>query len=97
MTLDTRLQKITSAGRSAKIGERNYCPDSFAGCWHRKRGCTDIGGTFHQLWSVAAVNKSLAIISDARLSGRTDQAIVTERLLSISGEDSLTIDIRTGR
>lgn len=34
----------------------------------------------------------LAIVSDARLSGRTDQAIVVERLLSISGEDSLTID-----
>jgi putative DNA primase/helicase len=36
--------------------------------------------------------KPLAIISDARLSGRSDQAIVTERLLSISGEDAQTID-----
>jgi len=34
----------------------------------------------------------LAIISDARLSGRTDQAVVVERLLSISGEDSITVD-----
>lgn len=33
------------------------------------------------------LNETLAIISDARLSGRTDAAVVTERLLSISGED----------
>ena len=38
------------------------------------------------------INKPLAIISDARLSGRTDQAVIVERLLSISGEDILTID-----
>lgn len=38
------------------------------------------------------VGKSLAIISDARLSGRADQVAVVERLLSITGEDSLTID-----
>lgn len=38
------------------------------------------------------LGKTLAIFSDARLSGRTDQSVVTERLLSITGEDSLTID-----
>lgn len=38
------------------------------------------------------LNKTLATISDARLSKRTDQAIVVERLLSISGEDSLMVD-----
>jgi putative DNA primase/helicase len=37
------------------------------------------------------INKRLAVISDARLSGRTDQAVITERLLTISGEDSITI------
>lgn len=42
------------------------------------------------LWPL--VGKSLAIIGDARLSGRTDSAVVIERLLSISGEDSITID-----
>lgn len=40
----------------------------------------------------ALLNKSLAIISDARLSSRVDQAVVVERLLSISGEDALTVD-----
>lgn len=38
------------------------------------------------------IDRPLAIISDARLSGRVDQAIIVERLLSISGEDVLTVD-----
>lgn len=38
------------------------------------------------------IGKPLAIISDARLGSRSDQAAISERLLSISGEDSLTID-----
>jgi len=38
------------------------------------------------------IGKRLAIVSDARLSGKTDQSIIVERLLSITGEDSLTID-----
>ena len=38
------------------------------------------------------VGKPLAIIGDARLSGRTDTGIIVEALLSISGEDTITID-----
>jgi putative DNA primase/helicase len=38
------------------------------------------------------LGKSVAIIADARLSGRVDQSKIVERLLSISGEDSLTVD-----
>jgi putative DNA primase/helicase len=38
------------------------------------------------------LGKSLAIIGDARLSGKSDQCRIVERLLSISGEDSLTVD-----
>lgn len=38
------------------------------------------------------IDKRLAIISDARLSARSDQAVIAERLLSISGEDGQTID-----
>ena len=37
------------------------------------------------------LGKSLAVISDARFSGR-NSAVIIERLLSISGEDALTID-----
>jgi putative DNA primase/helicase len=38
------------------------------------------------------IGKRLAIISDARLSGKADQSIIAERILSITGEDGLTID-----
>jgi putative DNA primase/helicase len=47
-------------------------------------------GTNFGLWPL--LGKPVAIVSDARLSGKTDQAVVTERLLSISGEDQLTVD-----
>ncbi len=36
--------------------------------------------------------KSVAVISDARLGGRADTAVVVERLLSITGEDTQTVD-----
>lgn len=42
------------------------------------------------LWSL--IGKLLAVIGDARISGRTDTTQIVERLLSISGEDNLTID-----
>jgi len=38
------------------------------------------------------IGKPLAIVADARLSTRADSKVVVERLLSISGEDALTID-----
>ena len=37
------------------------------------------------------LGKPLAIVSDARLSGRNSQVVV-ERLLAISGEDAITVD-----
>lgn len=47
-------------------------------------------GTNFSLWPL--LGKTVALIHDARLSGRTDAAVVTERLLSISGKDAQTID-----
>jgi putative DNA primase/helicase len=38
------------------------------------------------------IGKRAAIISDARLGGRPDQHAIAERLLSITGEDAITID-----
>lgn len=40
------------------------------------------------------IGKPLAVVSDARLSGKADISAITERLLSISGEDALTVDIK---
>ncbi len=38
------------------------------------------------------IDKSVAIVSDSRLGSRTDHSVLTERLLSISGQDSITSD-----
>jgi putative DNA primase/helicase len=38
------------------------------------------------------IGRPLALISDARLSGKADGHVVVERLLSVSGEDSITVD-----
>ncbi|MEN3229204.1 phage/plasmid primase, P4 family [Methylorubrum rhodesianum] len=38
------------------------------------------------------IDKTLAVVGDARLSGRADQAPIVENLLSISGEDIRTIN-----
>jgi putative DNA primase/helicase len=38
------------------------------------------------------IGKRLAIISDARLGGRADDQAIAERILTITGEDSVTID-----
>ena len=40
----------------------------------------------------ALIGKPLGLISDMRLSKRSDSNVVVERLLSVSGEDRLTID-----
>lgn len=38
------------------------------------------------------IGKMLALVSDARLSGRADQATIAERLLTVSGEDTVTVE-----
>jgi putative DNA primase/helicase len=89
---DTRQQKILmliGPPRSGKgtiarilrrlIGNENVCGPTLS----------SLGGPFG-LQNL--LGKSLAIISDARLGSKTDSAVVTERLLAISGEDALTVD-----
>lgn len=88
---DTKLQKIMMLigdkrsgkgiiGRIARmlVGKRNTCSPTLA----------SFGQPFGKQ---ALMGKTLAIISDARIGGRTDKAMVAEALLSISGEDPQTI------
>jgi putative DNA primase/helicase len=51
-----------------------------------------LGGLATNFGLQPLLSRSVAVISDARMSGRTDSAIVTEWLLSISGEDQITVD-----
>ena len=91
LTPDTSLQKIlmiVGPKRSGKgtiarvlsklLGSENVASPTLA----------DLGGSFGLQ---GMDGKTVAFIHDARLSARTDRAIVTERLLSISGEDTLDI------
>jgi len=91
LTPRTHLQKVlmlVGPKRSGKgtiarvmrllLGERNCCGPTLA-------------GLADQFGLSVLIGKSLAVISDARIGGRTDTAVLTERLLSISGEDALSI------
>jgi putative DNA primase/helicase len=92
LTPDTRLQKIlllvgprrSGKGTIARVNRGMVGAENVAGPTLSSLG-TNFG-----LWPL--LGKTVAMIQDARLSGRTDAATVTERLLSISGEDALTID-----
>lgn len=50
-----------------------------------------LAGIGNQFGLAPLIGKRLAIISDARISSKTDGAVVAERLLSITGEDSVSI------
>jgi putative DNA primase/helicase len=92
LTPDTRFQKIflevgpPRSGKGVKgrilrrlVGARNACSPTLAAFGR------DFGK--HVL-----IGKTVAIISDARIGGRTDTASVAETLLSISGEDAQTVE-----
>jgi putative DNA primase/helicase len=92
LTPDTRQQKIlmlvgpkrSGKGTIARVLRGLVGPENVAGPTLSSLA-TNFG-----LWPL--IGKTVAMIQDARLSGRTDAAAVTERLLSISGEDAQTID-----
>ena len=92
LSLDTRLQKILLI-----VGPRRSGKGTIGRILRRLLGIANVcAPTLSSLTTnfglQPLIGKRLAIISDARLGGRTDQSIVVERLLSISGEDAVTID-----
>jgi putative DNA primase/helicase len=93
LTQDTSQQKIllvvgpkrAGKGTIARVLTALVGPANVAG--------PTLGSLASNFGLAPLVNKSVAVISDARFSGRAaDQAMVVEHLLSISGEDTLTID-----
>jgi len=91
LTLDTRYEKlflIVGPPRSGKgtiarvlralVGLSNACGPT-------------LSGLQNQFGLQGLVGKQLAIVSDARLGGKSDQSIIAERLLAISGEDALSV------
>lgn len=92
LTLDTRQQKIlfllgpkrSGKGTVARVLRELVGSDNYAG--------PTLGSLATNFGLSPLLGKSVAVVSDARLGGRMDTATITERLLSISGEDALTID-----
>jgi putative DNA primase/helicase len=92
LTSDTSQQKIgvfigpTRSGRGtigrvirSLVGADNVAGPTFA-------------GLASHFGAACLIGKPAAIIADARLSGRSDLAVALERLLMISGEDTITLD-----
>jgi putative DNA primase/helicase len=92
LTLDTRQQKILLLVGPKRSGKGTIARLIRALLGEQNVACPTLSslGTPFGLWPL--LGKSVAMIQDARLSGRTDAAAVAERLLSISGEDAQTID-----
>ncbi len=92
LTADTRLQKallLVGPPRSGK-GTIARVLRALIGAQHCAGPTLSSLQTQFGLQSL--IGARLAIVSDARLSGRADQAEIVERLLSITGEDAVTID-----
>jgi len=92
LTPDTRQQKVL-----ALIGPKRAGKDTIARTLAALVGKSNVAGpTLSGLATnfgmAPLIGKPLAVISDARLSGRSDTAAIVERLLTISGEGTLTID-----
>jgi len=60
------------------LGERNVCGPTLA-------------NLSEQFGLSILIGKPAAIVSDARIGGRADVQVIAERLLSISGEDTLSV------
>jgi putative DNA primase/helicase len=88
---DTSQQKIL-----LMVGPKRAGKGTMARVWQQLIGENNavgptLSGLQKQFGLAPLLGKLLAVINDARLSGRSDAAPVTELLLSISGEDRLTV------
>ncbi len=93
LSLDTRYHKIfvlIGPPRSGKSTIARVAIDGLLGVGNVAHPTL---GSFERNFGLEElIGKSVAVVGDARMGGRADQAAIVERLLSISGEDALTID-----
>jgi putative DNA primase/helicase len=92
LTPDTSQQKILGM-----IGPKRSGKGTLARILTKLLGESSVAGpTMHSLGEQfgleSLITKSLAIISDVRIGSRSDKSTIVERLLSISGEDGMTVD-----
>jgi putative DNA primase/helicase len=76
--------KRSGKGTIAKVLRALIGPENVAG--------PTLGSLTTNFGLAPLIGKPLAIIADARMGRRTDEAVIVERLLDISGNDILSID-----
>ena len=89
---DTRQQKMFLLIGPKRSGKGTIARALTAMLGHHHVAGPTLAGMGTNFGLSPVIGKPVAIISDARLSSSDHTSIVTERLLSISGEDTLTID-----
>ncbi len=92
LTTDTRQQKIALLVGPKRSGKGTIARILSALVGRANVAAPTLAGLSQNFGLAPLIGATLAIIADARLSGRADQAVIAERLLSISGEDAITID-----
>jgi len=91
LTQSTKQQKMLMI-----VGPKRAGKGVIGRVWRGLRGASNVcaptlAGLGTQFGMATLIDKPLAIIADARIGGRTDTAVVAERLLAVSGEDTISI------
>ncbi len=89
---DTRFQKIFFMIGPPRSGKGTICNVIREILGNENVAAPSLSSLSANFGLAPLVGKSVAIVSDARLGGRSDQQALVERMLSISGEDVQTID-----
>lgn len=92
LTSETRLQKMLMLIGPKRSGKGTILRILAKMVGHSNIVSPTLSSLGTQFGLAPLLGKSVAIISDARLGNRNDQAVITERLLSITGEDIQTVE-----
>jgi putative DNA primase/helicase len=92
ITPDTRHQKILMIVGPKRSGKGTIARVLTALVGHANVTGPTLAALGRNFGLEPLIGKPLAIIADARLGGQAEISSITERLLSISGEDTLTLD-----
>ena len=91
LTAETRYEKILMLVGPKRSGKGTVARILRALRGHASVAGPTLSGLGGHFGMEGLIDKPVAIISDARIGSRSDLHIITERLLSISGEDALSV------
>jgi putative DNA primase/helicase len=92
LTADTTQQKAFAVIGPKRSGKGTIARILVAMLGAHNCAAPTLAGISTNFGLAPLIGKRVAVISDARLSRRVDQHVIAERLLSITGEDAITID-----